>query len=86
MKPWLFGAGRRLKHLPGGRYLSPYLIDRGERQGKGEQGWPRNYRDQQDAEGQETRGRDRVLTQINPSSHGAYVGSSAAPHAASGER
>lgn len=54
MKPWLFGAGRRLKPLPGERYLSPYLIDTGERQGKKERDQPRNYRNQQDVEGQTT--------------------------------
>lgn len=52
MKPWLFGAGRRLKHLPGERYLSPYLIDTGERQGKKKGDQPRNYRNQRDVEGQ----------------------------------
>lgn len=38
MKPWLFGAGRRLKHLPGGRYvpLSDWYGERRERRGEKE--------------------------------------------------
>lgn len=71
MKPWLSGAGRKLKRLPGERYLPPYLIDTGERQGKKrERDQPRNYRNQQDVEGHTTPGnggRDRVLTHINSS-------------------
>jgi len=69
MKLWLFGAGRRPKHLPGERYLSPYLMGTGEKQGKKrERDQPRN--NQQDGERQTTPGnggRDRVLTQTNSS-------------------